>query len=151
MSKLTYQYFSDDELLRISKKVNEYEKLTAGEIVVSIKEYRGFFQKKKTLKDLAEEDFGKLGIAKTRDKTGILIYILLEARQFYILADSAINSKVPGNTWEIIKNEMQDYFRNGNFAKGLIHGVEGVGKILALHFPVKPDDTNEISDRVIIR
>lgn len=151
MTRLTYQYLTDDELLRISNKVKEFEKLTAGEIAISIKEHKGFLQKNKSLKQLAEEEFAKLGIAGTRDNTGILIYLLLEAKQFYILADTAINSKVPENTWEAIKNDMQDYFRKGNFSKGLIHGVEEVGKILAMHFPVKPDDTNEISDRVIIR
>lgn len=151
MTRLTYQYFNDDELLRVSNKVKEFEKLTAGEIAITIKEHTGFFNKKKPIKTLAEEEFAKLGIVKTRDNTGILIYILLEARQFYILADSAINEKVNENTWETIKNEMQDFFKKGNFAKGLIHGVEEVGKILALHFPVKPDDTNELSDRVIIR
>ena len=49
-----------------------------------------------------------------------------------------------------IKNQIQDFFVKGKFAEGLIWGVEEVGKILAKHFPIKPDDTNEISNRVVL-
>jgi uncharacterized membrane protein len=150
MKQLIYQFVNDDELLRITNKIREYEKLTAGEICVSIKEKKSFLQKRKTVGDLAKQEFARLGIGKTRDKTGILIYIILEERQFYILADSAINNKVTENTWHKIKDGMQEYFKKGLFAKGILHGVEETGKVLAEHFPVKPDDTNEIPDRVII-
>lgn len=150
MSRLIYKYFSDDELLRISNKIRQYEKLTAGEICVSIKEHKRLLNKFTPLKKLAEKEFLRLGLGNTRDKTGILIYVLLEDKQFFILADSAINDLVPENTWDVIKDDMQLNFRKGMFAKGMISGVEQVGKILASHFPVKPDDTNELPDRVII-
>ena len=35
---LVYNYFSDDDFLRISNKIGEMEKITSGEIRVSIKE-----------------------------------------------------------------------------------------------------------------
>ena len=150
MNKLIYHFVNDYELLRITNKIREYEKLTAGEICVSIKEHKSFFQRRKPVAELAEREFARLGIGKTRDKTGILIYIILEERQFYILADSAINNKVTENTWHKIKDGMQEFFLKGMFAKGILHGVEETGKVLAEHFPVKPDDINEIPDRVII-
>jgi uncharacterized membrane protein len=148
--QLIYYFLNDDELLRISNKIKQSEKTTAGEICVSIKENKSFFQRKKTVRDLAEEEFFKLGINKTRDNTGILIFILLESRQFYILADKGINEKVAPKTWDSIKDEMQKMFLKGNFSKGIIYGVDEVGKILSKHFPIKPDDTNELSNRVVI-
>ena len=151
MKQLIYNFVNDDELLRITNKIREYEKLTAGEICVSMKEHKTFFQRKKPVAELAKREFLRLGIGKTRDKTGILIYILLKERKFYILADSAINNKVTENTWHKIKDGMQEFFMKGLFAKGILHGVEETGKVLAEHFPVKPDDTNEIPDRVILR
>lgn len=147
---LIYKFLDDDELLRISKKIKSEERHTAGEICVSIKETRSFQQRNKSVRKLAEEEFFKLGIDKTRDKTGIIIFFLLEAREFYILADEGINKKVPENTWDKIKDEMQEHFTEGKFSEGIIHGVERVGKILSEHFPIKPDDTNEISNRVIL-
>ncbi len=146
--QLIYHFVDDDELLRISNKIKEMERTTAGEICVSIKEKRSFLEKRKTLRELAEKEFFKLGVANTRDKTGILIFLLLEDRKFYILADSGINEKVNQETWDKIKNEMQLKFSKGEFGKGLIFGVNEVGKILSRHFPVKPGDTNELSNRI---
>ena len=111
---------------------------------------REFLQRKKSVKKLAEEEFFKLGIDKTRDKTGILIFFLLEAREFHILADEGIHKKVPDNTWDDIKDEMQSHFIEGKFSEGIIHGIGRVGKILSEKFPIKPYDTDEISNRVVL-
>ena len=146
--QLIYHFFNDDELLRISNKIKEMEKTTAGEICVSIKEKRSLLEKRMSVRQLAEKEFFKLGVANTRDKTGILIFLLLANRSFYILADSGINEKVPLGTWDKIKDEIQKNFSHGEFCKGIIFGIEEVGKILSKHFPIKPDDTNELSNRV---
>jgi uncharacterized membrane protein len=147
---LIYNFLDEDDFLRISDKIKEMEKLTAGEIRVSIKEKKSFFQGNKTLRQIAEEEFFKLGMDKTRDNTGILIFLLLKERQFYILADKGINEKVEPNTWDSIKEKMQDMFSKGEFSKGIIYGVEEVGKVLSKHFPVKADDKNELSNRIVI-
>jgi len=148
--QLIYNFFDDDEFLRISNKIKEMEKKTAGEIRVSIKEKKSFFQRNKTLKLLAEEEFFKLGMNKTSDKTGILIFLLLKERQFYILADKGIDEKVAPATWNSIKDKMQDMFSKGEFSKGILFGIEEVGKILSSYFPLKADDKDELSNRIII-
>ncbi len=148
--KLIYHFINDDDFLHISNKIKEFEELTAGEISVSIKEKRKFSQRNKSIKEIAEEEFFRLGIDKTRDKTGILIFLMLTDRQFHIVADKGIHEKVSDSTWDEIKNKIQDFFIKGKFADGLIWGVEEVGKILAKHFPIKPDHTNEISNRVVL-
>jgi uncharacterized membrane protein len=146
--EIIYHFLSDDELLRISNKIKAAEKTTAGEICVNIKEKRKFSERNKSLRDLAESEFFKLGIGKTRDKTGILIFILLQDRQFYVLADKGINEKVPEKTWDNIKDEMQENFLEGRFCPGILNAIEKIGKTLAQHFPIKPDDTDEISNIV---
>lgn len=148
-SDLLYNFFSDDDFLRISNKIKEMEKITAGEIRVAIKEEKQFLKKNKTARELAEEEFHKLKMDETRDKTGILLYLLLKERQFYILADSGINEKVKQETWDKIRDEMQTEFREGQFAKGMLLGIEKVGKILGEFFPIKVDDTNELSNKVV--
>lgn len=145
---LIYNFFDDDQLLRISNKIKDVEKSTAGEVCVSIKEKRSSRQRKLNIKTLAEQEFKRLGVDQTRDATGVLIFILLEDRQFYILADSGINSVVPEKTWDNLKDEIQSWFERGEFCKGLIHGIIRIGEILKEKFPVKPDDANELTDRV---
>ncbi|MEJ5352330.1 MAG: TPM domain-containing protein [Melioribacteraceae bacterium] len=147
---LIYNFFTDDDFLRFSKKIKEAEKNTSGEIRVCIKEYRNLFERKKELRQLAEKEFYKLNMHNTRDKTGILIYLLLGERKFYILADEGINSKVEENTWDKLRDEIQSKFVDGKFSEGIIHCIEQVGKILIKHFPIKPDDTNELSNKIVI-
>ena len=106
--KILQSYLNDDELLRISNKIKEAEKKTAGEIAVSIREYKSFFEGKKPLRQLAEKEYLRLGINKTKEGTGVLIFLLLSNRQFYILADDNINKLTGEQVWADIKNIMQD-------------------------------------------
>ncbi|MFA4924561.1 MAG: TPM domain-containing protein [Ignavibacteriaceae bacterium] len=146
--KFLHDFLSDDELLQIALKIKEKEQLTAGEVVVSIKEKKQLFHRRKSLFEHAVSEFKRLGIKKTRDHTGILIFILLKEREFYILADSAIHEKVAENTWELIKDKMESKFREKKFCEGIINAVDEVGTILSEHFPRKTDDTNELPDEV---
>ncbi|MFH1195092.1 MAG: TPM domain-containing protein [bacterium] len=147
-AELLYHYFSDDDFLRITNKIKETEKITSGEIRVSIKEEKPFRKRKAAIEELAKEEFYKLNMHNTVDKTGILIYILLSDKKFDILADAGINEKVDQSTWDKIRDEMTEYFQNGKFTKGITDTIEKVGKILGEHFPIKVDDTNELTNKV---
>lgn len=149
--KILCNYFSDDELLRISNKIRDVEKTTAGEIAVSIREYRSLFERKKTLRELAEKEFLRLGINRTKEGTGVLIFLLLSDKQFYILADDKVNQFTGDQTWADIKQVMQDKFIRGEFCNGILFGLDEIGKILCQHFPIMSDDKNEISNRVVIQ
>ena len=150
MDRLIYNFFSDDDFLRISGKIKEMEKNTSGEIRIAVKEKKSFSDRKKNIRALAEKEFYKLNMHNTRDKTGILLYLLLNERQFYILADKGIHEKVGDETWLKVRDEIQLHFHDGKFSQGLIWGIERVGKILSEHFPIKEDDTNELSNKIII-
>ncbi|MBI5730079.1 MAG: TPM domain-containing protein [Ignavibacteriales bacterium] len=151
MDRLIYNFFSDDDFLRISNQIKEMEKNTSGEIRVAVKEKKSFFDRRKQIRQLAEKEFYKLNMHNTRDKTGILLYLLLNERQFYILADQGIHKKVGDETWHKVRDEIQNHFQNGNFCDGLIWGIERVGKILSNHFPIKSGDTNELSNKVEVK
>lgn len=150
MSNIIYNFFSDDDFLRISNEIKKIEKLTSGEVRVAMKEKKSFAERKKSLRQLAELEFKKLKMNETRDKTGILIFILFNERQFYILADEGINNKVSQDTWDIIRDEIKLSFKNGEFLEGLINGLNKIGKILSEHFPIKANDTNELSNKISI-
>ena len=149
-NELLYHFFDDDDFLDISDTIKETEKVTAGEIRVAIKEKVPFTKRKTSIKDLAADEFYKLGMAETRDRTGILIYILLSRREFYILADSGINEKVEQSVWDNIRDKMEEEFKHGHYLEGVLNTVEKVGNILGEHFPIKPDDTNELSNKVVV-
>lgn len=149
-NELLYHFFNDDDFLDVSNTIKKMEKITSGEIRVAIKEDTVFLKKNKEIKVLAEEEFYKLGMAETRDKTGILIYVLLSKRKFYILADSGINEKVSQDVWNKMRNEMQIEFQQGRYLEGIVKTIEKVGNLLSEYFPIKDDDTNELSNKVIV-
>jgi len=128
--------------------IKQAELKTSGEIRVSVKESKPPMKSKKSIKDLAEEEFYTLRMDKTRDKTGILLYISLKEKAFQILADKGINQKVKPNTWDELKEQLQKNFADGKFADGIINTVETMGEILSEHFPIKNDDKNELSNKV---
>ncbi len=150
MNNLIYHFFDDDEFLRISNAIKQAELNTSGEIRVSLKQRRKFNERNSTLQALAEKEFYRLNMHQTRDKTGVLLLFILEERQFYILADEGINKIVGQSVWESVANKMQNDFSHGYFAEGIINGIADVGKILSEHFPIKPDDINELTNKVVL-
>ena len=147
---LLNKFLKEDELKKISDKIREVEKTTAGEIVVSIKGKRNFMERSKSLRELTEKEFVKAGITKTKGSTGILIFIILTSRQFYILGDKKINDKIEQSVWDIIAKNMSEHFTAGNFCDGILAGLEECGKVLSTCFPLQTDDVNELPNEVRI-
>ncbi len=151
MKNLVKQMFKKEDLAAIASAISEAEKNTAGEIRVSIRQKRKWREKKRTIEEIARKEFHLLGMAKTKNRTGILIFLLLEAKKFFILADDGIHAKVKEGTWEKIANEMSDHFSQKNFRLGIIHGVKSVSMELSKFFPRKSDDTNELPNDVRVQ
>jgi len=143
--------FSDADAAAIAHAITEAEKTTAGEIRVGIRQRRTRGERKLTLEQMARKEFHELGMTKTQGKTGILIFLLLEDRQFYILADEGIHSKVDEGTWARIAMEMSGHFSRKQFREGVIFGVQSVGHVLSKHVPAGRKDPNELSNEVDIR
>ncbi|CUS96084.1 TLP18.3, Psb32 and MOLO-1 founding protein of phosphatase [Candidatus Kryptobacter tengchongensis] len=143
--------FSRDDLRKISDKISEIEKNTSGEIRVSIREKRSLMEKKLSIFDMALREFYRLGMDKTKDGTGVLVYILLSEKKLQIVADKGINDKVENETWQKIADKIAEKFKQGKYLDGIIDGLDEIGKILSQNFPIKPDDRNELSNEVEIR
>ncbi len=103
------------------------------------------------LRHRAVKEFAKLGIQNTRDRTGVLIMVSIEERMVQILAGTGINSIVPENTWSSMVQCITEGIKAGNPAQGISQAVADIGKLLSEHFPIKPDDTNELSNAVVIK
>ena len=108
-------------------------------------------EKKRSIEELARQEFHLLGMTKTKNRTGILIFLLLEDKKFFILADEGIHAKVEDGTWSRIAAEMSDHFSQKNFRRGMIHGIASVGTELTKFFPGKQDDANELPNDVHVQ
>ncbi|MFA6498491.1 MAG: hypothetical protein WC256_04345 [Desulfurivibrionaceae bacterium] len=85
----------------------------------------------------------------TRDNTGVLFFISLLERKVWILADSGIYQKISQETLMAHASDIATGIKQGQACNALCREIEAVGVILARHFPIKPDDTNELSNEVI--
>jgi uncharacterized membrane protein len=94
--------------------------------------------------------FAKLRIWDTAHNNGVLIYLLLADRDFEIIADRGIDAKVGAAGWEKICKAMETDFRAGNFAGGVIKGIDAVSRHLAAHFPRHGAGPNELPDTPVV-
>lgn len=96
----------------------------------------------------AEVLFNRLGMYKTAQRNGVLIYMAVESKVFAIVGDMGINDVVPENFWTDVIEAMGNEFRKGNFTEGLCKGVLMAGEKLKTYFPYQEGDINELPDSI---
>ena len=133
--------FSKEDEAKIVAAICEAESKTSGEIRVHVAK-----QIKKSVYAEACATFEKLGMTKTQERNGILIFLVSDRKEFSIIGDLGIHQKVGGEFWDHIRNAIQDDFKKGEFAKGLVEGVLACGEALSKYFPYQSNDQNELSD-----
>ena len=101
------------------------------------------------VKEAAITHFFNHGLYRTRDETGVLVLISVFERRVWILADRGINAKVPEGQWDDIVKMITDGIRQKRSADAICEAVEKIGELLKRHFPVKPDDTDELDNLII--
>jgi len=101
-------------------------------------------------RERALDIFSQLRIWDTAHNNGVLIYLLLADRDVEIVADRGIDAKVGAAGWEKICAEMEGNFRAGNFAGGVIKGIQAVSRQLATHFPRHDGGNNELPDTPVV-
>jgi uncharacterized membrane protein len=123
--------------------IQSAEELTSGEIRVHIDKKGG----KEPFKE-ATRVFERLGMTKTKERNGVLIYLCFTRKQIAILGDQGINEKVPEGYWNELYHIMATAFRNEHYCDGICEAVQRVGEKLSMHFPVNQDNPNELSNEI---
>lgn len=86
---------------------------------------------------------------RTLGRTGILIYLSMAEHRAEIVADEAIHSIVPNETWGEAMAHLVAEAKQGRIADGMVAAIHDVGQILSDQFPRAADDVNELPDRLI--
>ncbi len=113
---------------------------------------RRFISKREVAEEVQEAAvtaFYQNGLFRTRDETGVLIYISVFEHKVWVLADRGINEKMTRDAWEEVVDVIAGGIREKQPAAAICTAVESVGVMLAEHFPVKPDDSNELKNLII--
>ena len=94
--------------------------------------------------------FAIRGVAKTRERTGILIFVSLEERYARIVADDGIAARVAQSEWQSAIDALVTHMRDGRIADGYIAAIDICGSVLARHFPASKVDSDELPDRIYV-
>jgi uncharacterized membrane protein len=136
-------FFTKAQVKDISAAIAAAEAKTSGEVRVHIENN----SPSEAIVE-AEKWFGKLGMHKTQDRNGILIYLAMKSRVFAIYGDKGIHEKVHQEFWNEISQNMEAKFREGLFTDGLVEVIHRTGEQLQKYFPLSKDDKDELSNDV---
>jgi len=138
-------FLSEEDLTAIARAVRRAEARTSAEVRVH-------------LDHTCEEDalrravkvFERLGMHRTAERHGVLIYVSVADHKLAVIGDAGIHERVGEVYWRELVDSVRDHLRQQRSRDGLIHAVEHVGETLGRHFPRRPDDVNELPDDVSV-
>jgi putative membrane protein len=98
----------------------------------------------------AMEQFMIRGMARKKNRAGVLIFVSLAEKYARIVADDGIASKVDQSIWQDAIDALLECASKGAIAEGFIIAVEKCGLVLAEHFPPGIGDEDELPDRIYL-
>ena len=98
---------------------------------------------------LAMDQFRQRGIARTVDRSGVLIFVSLAERYARIVADEGIAQHVTQAEWQAIVNSLIAHAKEKRISEGFVVAVNLCADKLSKHFP--PTGTNtELPDKIYL-
>jgi len=139
----TREFLGKLEHDRIAKAIATAEATTSGEI-------RVFIQRGNVADAVssARDQFERLGMAQTRERNAVLIFVAPRAQKFAVIGDRGVYEKCGEPFWEALTQAMRPHFQAQRFTDAIVHAVREAGSLLKQHFPRRPDDRNELPNAV---
>jgi uncharacterized membrane protein len=129
---------------RIEAAIQNAERQTSGEICVSI---ASFFWG--NAEKAAEQAFARLGMTRTKQRNGVLLFVVPARHKLIVKGDRGIHEKVGSEFWQHIVAVVTERFRTHDFTGGLVQAIEEIGAQLSLHFPYHAaSDVNELPNEI---
>lgn len=98
----------------------------------------------------AMEQFVIRGIARKKDRCGILIFVSLAEHYARIIADEGIAARVPQSDWQAAVDALIVHMRSGCIADGFLAAIGACEAVLTTHFPKTEPSRDELPDRIYL-
>jgi uncharacterized membrane protein len=141
--------FPSHALTAIEEAIEASEKGHRAEIRVAIEvalDLRALWRIR-SARERALEVFTELGVWNTREKNGVLIYVLLAERDVEIVADSGFDGRVEESEWQRVCTVIEREFAAGRWRDGVLRGIEAVTVVLTRAFPALGRNPDEQQNR----
>lgn len=132
-----------EEAIEASEQKHRAEIRVAIEVALELKD----FWRIRTARDRALEVFDELGVWNTRERNGLLIYVLLAERDVEIVADEGFNGGIASNEWQRVCTLIEREFAARRWRDGVLVGIEAATELLTREFPATGPRVNEQQDR----
>ena len=99
--------------------------------------------------EAAHVQFFRKGLYRTREETGVLIYISVFERRVWVLGDRGINAVIPEARWNGVIGMIVQAIKGGRQTEGICRAVGEVASILQGKFPIKRGDQNELENLMV--
>ncbi len=141
----TKEFLSKLEHDQIVRAIRDAESRTSGEI-------RVFIQRGKLNGDslpAAHRRFHRLGMHKTPERNGVLIFVAPRAHKFAVVGDEGIHQKCGEELWQRLVNQMREHFRSEKFSEAIVDAIQEIGDALAAHFPRRSPSAGSLPTEVV--
>jgi putative membrane protein len=95
----------------------------------------------------ASQAFVSEEVFRTRDRTGILLFVSLLEHRVVVLGDAGINARVRQDDWDRVVAILTHAVRRRLLADGFVDAIRECGRLLRIQGVARrPDDTDELAD-----
>ena len=98
----------------------------------------------------ALQQFLAHGLHVTEARTGVLLFACAADRQVEVIADKGIHSQVEPEVWADAAQALARGLKAGDPVDGFQTAIGLCGDVLAVHFPPRPLNRNEIADKLVV-
>ncbi|WP_424361459.1 TPM domain-containing protein [Methylocystis parvus] len=105
--------------------------------------------KKRRAERAAIEQFFMRGVAGTRGRTGVLIFVSFAEHYARIIADEGLNGKISDAEWAAALEPLLKCLRQGRCAEGFVAAIEECARLLARAAPPGAEG-DELPDKVYV-
>jgi uncharacterized membrane protein len=146
------QFLADSDFDAITRAIRIAEFRTSAEIRVHLERRvpRPLLRRRPEVLDRAQHVFRRLGMHRTAERHGVLIYVAVEEHRLAVVGDDGIHARVGADHWNHVRDLLVEALRAGAPRAAMERAIEEVGRALAAHYPRRPDDKNELSDEVSV-
>jgi len=138
--------FSARDLDDIAEAVRRAEATTTAELRVHLERH---VPARREPLGRAQEVFRRLGMHRTRQRNGVLVYLAVEDHKLAIVGDAGIHARVGPAYWEGVRDLMVGHLRAAAPREAVVRAVDDLGRVLAQHFPRgRGEDPDELANEV---
>lgn len=139
------------DTVQIEQTISHLEQQTSAELRVVVERKLARKNKGISATERANQLFDELAMRETAQRNGVLLYLCFTPHLVAVVGDEGIHRKVGEDFWQAIYQAMKSDCQQGNYTQALCLAIAEVENALATHFPIQPDDNNELPNSVVIK